>query len=41
MRMLACLVAPSEGTATVCGYDIGRDPRKVRKQLGIVTESAG
>jgi ABC-2 type transport system ATP-binding protein len=41
MRMLACLVAPTAGTATVCGYDITRDPTEVRKRVGILTESAG
>ena len=41
MRMLACLVAPSEGTATICGYDIRRDPTEVRKRVGILTDTAG
>jgi len=25
VRMLACLISPSEGSARVGGYDIGRD----------------
>ncbi len=41
MRMLACLVTPSAGSATICGYDIVRDPTEVRKRIGILTESAG
>jgi ABC-2 type transport system ATP-binding protein len=41
MRMLACLVAPSQGSATICGYDIRTNPTEVRKRVGILTESAG
>ncbi len=41
MRMLACLVAPSAGEATICGYDVSKDPTEVRKRIGILTESAG
>lgn len=41
MRMLACLVGPSAGSASVCGYDITKDATEVRKRLGIITDSAG
>jgi ABC-2 type transport system ATP-binding protein len=41
MRMLACLVAPSVGSATVCGYDVVRQPTEVRKRVGILTDTAG
>ena len=41
MRMLACLIAPSTGGATVCGYDVLRDRTAVRKSIGILTESPG
>jgi ABC-2 type transport system ATP-binding protein len=41
MRLLACLVAPTEGRATVCGYDIVRQPTEVRKRVGILTDTAG
>ena len=41
MRMLACLVGASAGTATICGYDIVKDPTEVRKRVGILTDSAG
>jgi ABC-2 type transport system ATP-binding protein len=41
MRMLACLVAPSEGGAAICGYDIVKDPTEVRRRVGILTDSAG
>src|SRR3954470_22196285 len=41
MRMLACLIAPSEGQATLCGYDVHRPPDEVRRSLGILSEPAG
>lgn len=39
IRMLACLISPTEGTATVAGYDIRSDPTKVRESIGILTEN--
>ena len=39
IRMLACLISPTKGTATVAGYDIRRDPLKVRQSVGILTEN--
>ncbi len=39
VRMLACLISPSEGSASVGGYDIGRDSLKVRQIVGILTEN--
>ncbi|MER3480809.1 MAG: ABC transporter ATP-binding protein [Meiothermus sp.] len=36
LRMLATLLTPSSGTATVAGYDIRKDPLEVRRHLGIV-----
>ncbi len=39
VRMLACLIAPSEGSATVGGYDISRDSLQVRQIVGILTEN--
>jgi ABC-2 type transport system ATP-binding protein len=41
MRLLSCLIAPTEGTATVCGYDIGRARTEIRHRLGVMTESPG
>lgn len=41
MRMLACLISPSRGGATVCGHDILRARTEVRKSIGILTESPG
>ncbi|MCW3984715.1 MAG: ABC transporter ATP-binding protein [Candidatus Bathyarchaeota archaeon] len=39
IRMLACLIAPTKGTATVAGYNIHKDPLKVRQSVGILTEN--
>lgn len=39
VRMLACLIHPSEGSACVGGYDIIRDSLKVREIVGILTEN--
>jgi ABC-2 type transport system ATP-binding protein len=39
IRMLACLISPTQGTATVAGYDIRQDPLKVRQSVGILTEN--
>lgn len=36
LRILATLLAPSSGTATVAGYDIRKQPLEVRRHLGIV-----
>jgi len=41
VRMLACLLRPTEGTAAVCGYDIRENPTAVRAACGISTESPG
>jgi ABC-2 type transport system ATP-binding protein len=41
VRMLACLIAPSGGTAIVAGHDIRHDPDAVRAHIGILTESPG
>ena len=40
-RMLATLLAPTAGTATVAGCDLRRDPVGVRRQLGYVSQSGG
>jgi ABC-2 type transport system ATP-binding protein len=41
VRMLACLLRPTEGTATVCGHDIREQPSAVRAVCGVSTESPG
>jgi len=39
IRMLACLLTPTEGTAFVGGFDIVDDSLKVREMVGILTEN--
>jgi ABC-2 type transport system ATP-binding protein len=38
IRMLATLLRPSSGAATVCGFDISRQAGEVRKRLGYVMQ---
>ncbi len=40
MRMLACFLRPDAGTASVCGFDILRQPILVRQTLGYLAENA-
>ena len=39
MRMVACFLRPDSGTATVCGYDILKNPLEVRKSIGYLAEN--
>lgn len=39
IRMLTTLLTPSSGAASVCGFDIVRDPRQVRRRIGYVMQS--
>jgi ABC-2 type transport system ATP-binding protein len=41
MRMLSTLLDPTSGSATVCGYDLRREPEKVRRQIGYVGQKGG
>jgi ABC-2 type transport system ATP-binding protein len=38
MRILACILAPTKGTAEIAGHDILRDSMSVRRQLGYMPE---
>src|SRR4249919_984680 len=38
LRMLATLLAPTSGTATVAGADLARDPGGVRQRIGYVPQ---
>jgi ABC-2 type transport system ATP-binding protein len=38
IKMLATLLAPSGGTATVCGFDVSRQAGEVRKRVGYVMQ---
>lgn len=39
VRMLACLISPTGGSASVCGFQVTREPSKVRDMVGILTEN--
>ncbi|WP_051669594.1 ABC transporter ATP-binding protein [Bryobacter aggregatus] len=39
MRMLTCFMPPSEGTATVAGFDIVKQPLEVKKRIGYLPET--
>src|SRR4051812_4777820 len=41
VRMLAGLLAPSDGAATVAGCDVRRDPAGVRARVGLVSDAPG
>jgi ABC-2 type transport system ATP-binding protein len=41
VRLLTALIEPSEGTATVDGFDVVRDAEAVRARVGILTETPG
>ncbi|MGB2591566.1 MAG: ATP-binding cassette domain-containing protein [Candidatus Acidiferrum sp.] len=37
LRMLATILEPTGGTATVCGYDVVENPEKVRANVGFLS----
>jgi len=39
MRILACFLRPDSGTATVCGFDILKNPNEVRRSIGYLAEN--
>ena len=41
LRMLATLLPPSSGAASVAGYDLLRRPQDVRKRIGYVAQGGG
>ncbi|MDH7489384.1 MAG: ABC transporter ATP-binding protein [Anaerolineae bacterium] len=41
VRMLACLIRPTSGTARINGYELGRDNQQIRRICGILTETPG
>jgi sodium transport system ATP-binding protein len=41
LRMLATILQPTSGTATIGGFDIRQQPQKVRENIGFLTGSAG
>jgi sodium transport system ATP-binding protein len=40
LRLLATILEPSTGTASIAGYDIRRQPQHVRQSIGYLTGSA-
>jgi len=41
VRMLAALIAPSSGTASVAGFHLGRENRAIHQHVGVLTETPG
>lgn len=39
LKMLTGMIAPSDGTATVCGFDLATDPIEIKRRIGFVPES--
>jgi ABC-2 type transport system ATP-binding protein len=39
VRILACLISPTGGSASVCGFAVTNEPSKVRQRVGILTEN--
>jgi ABC-2 type transport system ATP-binding protein len=39
MRMLTCFMPPSEGTATIAGFDVIKQPLEVKKRIGYLPET--
>src|SRR4030095_10767741 len=39
IRMLCGILEPTSGTATVAGYDVNRDPEKIKTAIGYVSQS--
>jgi ABC-2 type transport system ATP-binding protein len=40
VRILTTLLRPDEGRAEVAGFDVGRDPQRVREHIGLVGQNA-
>ena len=39
IRILACLLSPTGGTAKVCGFTVTDEPERVRERIGLLTEN--
>jgi ABC-2 type transport system ATP-binding protein len=39
IRMLTTLLKPTAGTARICGYDISKEPAKVRRRIGYASQN--
>lgn len=40
MKMISGFLEPDEGTAAICGFDVGRDPVEAKRRLGYLPEGA-
>lgn len=41
VRMLTGLIAPTSGTCTIAGYELGADNHEIRRKVGVLTETPG
>ena len=41
LRVLSTIIRPSEGKATVSGFDVRDEPFKVREQIGVLPHNSG
>ncbi len=41
VRMLACLIAPTAGRASVAGFWVGEQDQGIRRRVGVLTETPG
>jgi len=41
LRLLSTLLRPTSGTANIAGYDLLREPQRVRESIGVLPEDAG
>src|ERR1041385_7167379 len=39
LKMLTGMIEPTEGTASICGFDLRREPLEVKRLVGFVPES--
>lgn len=39
MKILTCFLAPTSGNASVCGFDVAKQPMKVKEKVGYLPES--
>ncbi|MBD1393219.1 ATP-binding cassette domain-containing protein [Mucilaginibacter glaciei] len=39
MKMLTCFIPQTEGTASVCGFDISKQPLEVKRNIGYLPEN--
>ena len=40
IKMLSTLLQPSSGSATIAGYDLSKDPYKVRQHIGVIFQDS-